>query len=76
MTQVRQVQHDYDTSKNTIFSHHYISYKANETLQREEEFHFEYDLQPFKKYFRKTLVFIWNSALRERFSFCFSGDFC
>ena len=32
-------------------------------------------LQPFTKYLRQTLVFIWNSALREKFNFCFWRDF-
>ena len=29
-------------------------------------------LQSCKKYIRKTLVFMWNSTLREKFNFCFS----
>ena len=33
-------------------------------------------LQPFKKYLRKTLVLMWNSALREKFIFYFSEVFC
>ena len=33
------------------------------------------DLQSFTKYLRLTLVFIWNSALREKFIFCFSKVF-
>ena len=32
-------------------------------------------LQSFTGYARLTLVFVWNSALRKEFSFCFSGDF-
>ena len=32
-------------------------------------------LQLRTKYLRKTLVFIWNSALREKFNFCFQGVF-
>ena len=32
-------------------------------------------LQPFTKYLRLTLVFLWNSALREKFNFCFSRVF-
>ena len=32
-------------------------------------------LQPFTKCSRQTLVFMWNSALRENFNFCFSGFF-
>ena len=28
-------------------------------------------LQSFKKYMRQTLVFMWNSALREKLNFCF-----
>ena len=28
------------------------------------------------KYLRPTLVFMWNSALRENFNFCFSRVFC
>ena len=33
------------------------------------------ELQSFTKYLRQTLVFMLNSALQEKFSFCFSGDF-
>ena len=33
-------------------------------------------LQPLTKYLRLTLVSIWNSALREKFKFCFSTGFC
>ena len=32
--------------------------------------------QPFTKYSRLTLVFMGKSALREKFSFCFSRVFC
>ena len=32
----------------------------------------EKHLQSCKKYIRKTLVFMWNSTLREKFNFCFS----
>ena len=28
------------------------------------------------KYLRKTLIFMWNSALRENFNFYFQGVFC
>ena len=31
------------------------------------------NLQSFTKYLRLTLVFMWNSALREKFIFCFQG---
>ena len=34
-----------------------------------------YNLQSFTKYLRLTLVFMWNSALREKFKFCFSRAF-
>ena len=34
------------------------------------------NLQSFKKYLRVTLVFMRNSALREKLSFFFSRDFC
>ena len=33
-------------------------------------------LQPRAQYLRKTLVFSWNSALREKFNFYFQGVFC
>ena len=33
-------------------------------------------LQPVTKYLRLTLVFMWSSALREKFHFCFSRVFC
>ena len=32
-------------------------------------------LQSWTKYLRQTLVFILNSALWEKFNFCFSGFF-
>ena len=32
-------------------------------------------LQSFTKYMRQTLVFMWNSALRKKLSFYFSGVF-
>ena len=31
--------------------------------------------QSFTKYLRQTLIFMWNSALRGEFNFCFSGEF-
>ena len=34
------------------------------------------NLQSFKKYLRVTLVFMRNSALREKLGFFFSRDFC
>ena len=37
-TRVKSVDFDNDTSEN-IFSHHYISYMANERWQGEEQFH-------------------------------------
>ena len=33
-------------------------------------------LKPFTKYLRQTLVSMRNSALREKFNFCFSTVFC
>ena len=36
---------------------------------------FRLALQPFPKYMRLTLVSMWNSALREKFNFCFSRTF-
>ena len=33
-------------------------------------------LQWFTKYLRLTLIFMWNSALREKFNFYFSRVFC
>ena len=32
-------------------------------------------LQSYTKYFTETIVFISNSGLHKKFSFCFSGDF-
>ena len=32
--------------------------------------------QPWTKYFRKNLVFMWNSALPNKFNFYFSAVFC
>ena len=32
--------------------------------------------QPRTKYLRKTLAFLWNRALREKFNFYFQGVFC
>ena len=34
------------------------------------------NLHWFTKYLRRTLVFMWNSAQREKFSFSFSGNYC
>ena len=34
------------------------------------------ELQLFTKYLRPTLVFMCNSALREKFDLCFSSVFC
>ena len=34
-----------------------------------------FEQQLFTKYLKQTLVFVWNSALREKFNFCFSGIF-
>ena len=39
-------------------------------------FYMDDDLQSFTKYFRQTLVFMWNSALRETFNFFFQGVLC
>ena len=33
-------------------------------------------LQPWTKYLRQTIVFIWNSVLQEKFYFYFSRVFC
>ena len=44
------------------------SYKASGNLLVE--------LQPQTKYLRKTPVFMWNSALWEKFNFYFQGVFC
>ena len=33
-------------------------------------------LQLWTKYLRQTLVFMWNSTLREKFNFYFWGGFC
>ena len=33
------------------------------------------NVQSFTKYWRKTVVFMWNSALWEKFNFWFSADF-
>ena len=33
-------------------------------------------LQLWTKYLRQTLVFMWNSALREKFNFYFGEGFC
>ena len=34
------------------------------------------DVQPRTKYLRKSLVFMWNSALPEKLNFFFKGVFC
>ena len=34
------------------------------------------NLQSWPKYFRQTVVFLWNSTLREKFNFYFSRIFC
>ena len=33
------------------------------------------NLRSITKHLRQTLIFMWNSALREKFNFCFSWDF-
>ena len=35
-----------------------------------------FSLQSWPKYMRQTLVLVWNSALGEKFNFCFSAVFC
>ena len=37
--------------------------------------YFIINLQSLKKYLRQTLLFMWNSTLKEKFNFCYSGDF-
>ena len=37
---------------------------------------FVFQRQPFAKYLRKSLVFVWNNALPEKLEFHFSGTFC
>ena len=32
-------------------------------------------LQLFTKYLRQILIFMWNSALREKLNFYFAGEF-
>ena len=39
--------------------------ESNECFQR----------QPFTKYLRITLVFMWSSRVGQKFNFCFSGAF-
>ena len=41
----------------------------------ESEARKSFQRQSFTKYLGHTLVFMWNSALRGKFNFCFSGDF-
>ena len=36
----------------------------------------EIDIQSVTKYLRLTLLFMWNSTLRETFNCYFSGSFC
>ena len=31
--------------------------------------------QPFARYLRPAVIFVWDSALRQEFNFCFSEDF-
>ena len=38
-----------------------------------ENIHATLSLQSFTKYFKQTLVLMWNRALLEKFNFCFSG---
>ena len=44
-------------------------------FQSKTNFSFNLLLQPPTKYLRKTLVFMWNSVLREKFDFYFQGVF-
>ena len=50
----------------------FFNYCNPTNLLHEEDF---IKLQSFTKYLRQTLVFIWNSALQEKFNFSFGGDF-
>ena len=34
------------------------------------------ELQSYTKYLKETVVFMWDSAIWEKFNFCFSGVFC
>ena len=52
--------------KQLIFEGVWDKLQAKNCLQR----------QPFTKNLRQTLVFMWNSALREKFNFFFSAIFC
>ena len=53
---------DFDSSFDNVFD--------NNKARR-----FFFYLHYFIKYFRQTLIFMWNSALWKKFNFCFSGDF-
>ena len=47
----------------------------SEEVWRKLEARNSFQRQSFTKHFGKTLVFMWNRALREKFDLCFSGNF-
>ena len=52
-----------------------LNIKMSTVKHKYESLNINENLQSFKKYLRQTLVFMWNSARREKFHFYFSGDF-
>ena len=48
--------------------------KKRSSLSKKKSYSAIYDLS-VTKYLRQTLAFMWNSALREKFSFCFFRRF-
>ena len=49
---------------------------ASTQITNTETFAFIAVLQPLTKYLRQTLVFMSNSAVREKFNLSFSAVFC
>ena len=64
--------------KNRSATKHEISTKliTKGTISSTDETTYLLLAQAFTKYLRLTLVFMKNSALRKKFSFCFSRAFC
>ena len=53
-----------------------LNFLTSQSKFDELEFKNSLQLQSFTECLRLALVFVWNSALREKFNFCFSRVFC
>ena len=60
----------------TLFATEKIIWQHNVLGYKIDAYFTKYKLQPFTEYLSQTLVFMRNSALREKFNFFFSAFFC